>query len=82
MKYIISILSLLLVGCSINYPVYSTPKPYTGSVVNWSPNPDINGFNMEYEGCYVYGNYYVPLGSDQPCGPKGWNKGFDYPYSN
>ena len=79
MKYIISILALALVGCG-TYPVYSTPKPYTGSVVDWSPNPNINGVNGQFQGCYWYGSYFPKVGVPTSCGVKGWEKGFNYPY--
>jgi hypothetical protein len=79
MKYLIILVSLFLMGCG-TYPVYSTPKPNTGRVVNWSPNPNICHMNREFQGTYWYGCYFPKVGVPTSCGVKGWEKGFDYPY--
>jgi hypothetical protein len=81
MKYII-LASLFLTGC-VTYPQCYVSPNYNGGVVNWKPNPNIGeNMNLQDQGVYWFGNYYLPLGNTWKCGPKGWEQGFDYPYQD
>lgn len=82
MKSLIYFCCLLFTGCSV-YPLGYKPYNRPGPVVNWKPNQNVirGCYNEEYNGEYFYDNYYPPYYNKVKYGgPKGWQRGFNYPY--
>lgn len=82
LKILYPFISLFLFGCSV-YPIGYKPYCRPGPVVNWKPNQDVTHgyYNEEYNGEYFMGNYYPPYYNKiKYRGPKGWQRGFNYPY--
>jgi hypothetical protein len=80
MKYLI-LICLFLTACST--PKYCGIETYPCGVVTYKPNPNIiNGqYNTEFSGEYYCQGFYEPIMMSPPFGPKGWEQGFDYPYT-
>jgi len=83
MKKLLCLSSIFLMGCAVyplGYKQYCRPP---GPLVNWKPNQNVTRgcYNEEYNGDYFMGSYYPPYYNKVKYGgPKGWQRGFNYPY--
>lgn len=82
MNNILKKLAYFIIVCALYFTLGCAQVPeYCGvnydPIVNWRPDPNIGKpHRTPYTGTYFLGNYYSPICTQPPNGPKYWETGF------